>query len=332
MLIKKIIEPTELCSNRLEKATSDYYANRQRKKLGYIGPTIKGIDVGAARYFDIHQDYEPVELCTTPTETKDYDFGGYRVRWFHPETVTGPAPVIFFIHGGGYVSGTIDRYDKMNRRLAELINGIVIHVDYTLSPETGYPTAMEQSYHAIEYVYNNPDEFLVDREKIAIMGDSAGGHCCAALCLRDKDTKYIKIAFLYYPLLDLTDYSANNFDISRFGDDLDPVVSARVLSLKESNLGTIFLQNGEDPKDELISPLLSEDLAGYPRTVIFTAEFDFLRLQCEEFAEKLDSFGVDVNYYQFNGTFHGYMDRLGLFESCDNSLKLVASHLKEYLC
>ena len=331
MLIKKIIEPTEKCPNRLEKATSDYYVNRARPKLGYIGPTIKGMDVGAARYFDIHQDYEPLELCTTPVEEKDYDFGGYRIRWFHPVTVKGPAPVIFFIHGGGYIGGTMDRYNKMNRRLAELINGIVIHVDYTLCPETGYPTALEQSYHAVEYVYNNPEVFLVDREKIAIMGDSAGGHCCATLCLRDKETKYIKMAFLYYPVLDFTDYSANKFIMADFGEDLEPVVKARVLSLKDSNLSGIFLQNGEDPTDELISPLLSKDLTGYPRTVIFTAEFDFLRIQCEEFAEKLDKAGVDVNYYQYNGTFHGYMDRLGLFESCDMSLKQVAEHLHEYL-
>ena len=329
MLKKNYIQPTESYPNRLEKETFDYYGKRNRGPLGYIGPRIKGIDVGAARYYDINQDYTPLELCTTPTEQKDYDFGGYRVRWFHPLTVTGNAPVIVFVHGGGYIAGTMDRYDKMNRRLAELINGIVMHVDYTLSPETGFPTALEQSYHVIEYIYHNPEKFLIDRDKIAIMGDSAGGNCCAALGLRDKETKYIKMEFLYYPVLDFTRYSADTFEIERYGE-MDDFVKAKTLSLKDTDLTHIFLQNNEDPSDELISPLLSKDLRGYPRTIMINAEFDFLRQQCEVFCEKLDEAGVDVDYYQYNGTFHGFMDRLGLFESCDHSLKVVAKHLKEY--
>lgn len=331
MYNKTVVEPTVKCEDGLEKMTHEYYGNRKREKLGYIGPIIKGVDVGAERYADLNLDYETQDLTTVKVEYKDFDFGGYRVRWFHPETVTEKAPVIFYIHGGGYVTGTIERYNHMNSRLAELINGIVFHIDYTLSPETGFPTALEQSYHAIEYVVKNPDRFLVDPDKVAIMGDSAGGHCCAALPLRDRENRYIKMNILYYPVVDMTKESAGRFDISRYGTNLTPLVEGRVRALVNTDgMNKMFLQNNEDPYDELISPIFAKDLTGYPRTLIFTAEYDFLTLQSEDFADKLDAAGIEVDYYKFAGTFHGYLDRVGYFESSEKSMELVAGHLKEF--
>ncbi len=330
MYNKTVIEPTEKYEDGLEKVTHDYYVNRKREKLGYIGPTVRGIDVGAARYADLNLDYPTYDITTEKVTYKDFDFGGYRVRWFRPESVEGKAAAIFYIHGGGYLTGTIERYNHMNSRLAELIHGNVFHVDYTLSPETGFPTALHQCYHSIEWVVKNCDEYLTDPDKIAIMGDSAGGNACAVLPLMDRENRYIKMNILYYPAVDMTQESAKKFDLSKFGTNLTPFVEARVKALMGGGgMNEIYLQNNEDPYDELISPIFAKDLTGYPRTLCFTAEFDFLTLQSEDFCDKLAEAGIDVDYYKFNGTFHGYLDRVGYFESSEKSMELVAKHVRE---
>ena len=331
MYNKTVVEPTVKMEDGLEKVTHDYYANRKREKLGYIGPTIRGIDVGAARYTDLHLDYVTMDLTTEKVEYKDEDFGGYRVRWYRPVSVEGKATTIIYVHGGGYLTGTLERYNHMNSRLAELIHGNVFHVDYTLSPEACFPTALHQCYHAIEWIVKHNDEYLTDPEKVAIMGDSAGGNACAALPLMDRENRYIKMNILYYPAVDMTGESAKRFDIRKYGENLSPMVEARVRSLIDtSGMNAMYLQHDEDPYDELISPIFAKDLTGYPKTVCFTAEFDFLTLQSEDFCDLLDKAGVDVDYYKFAGTFHGYLDRPGYFESSDMSMKLVAKHIKEY--
>ncbi|HPW53250.1 MAG TPA: alpha/beta hydrolase fold domain-containing protein, partial [Erysipelotrichaceae bacterium] len=286
MLNIKLIEPTATDEEGLEIKTAEHYYDRFNNpvNLSYIGPIIKGIDVGKLRYKDLNIDYPTVDLCSVSVKQKDYDLGGYRIRYFRPEHLDKPAPVVFFIHGGAYCCGTIDRYNLINRRLAELIDGVVIHIDYTLSPETGFPTALRQSYHAIEYVAKNADRFMIDPDKIAIMGDSAGAHCCAALALEDRKKRYIKMIIMYYPVLDMSDYSYSKFDISYFGKNFSPMLEARIRSLTDiSYIKKLFLQNNEDPKDELISPLLAENLSAYPYTLMFCAEYDFLTIQCEEF-------------------------------------------------
>lgn len=328
-----LVKATELAPNGVEKQTCEYYTNKAKNpvKVGKIGPVILGKDVGAMRWSDIHYDYPIYELATTEVEHKDFDLGGYRVRWFHPTHITGLAPVIFFVHGGGYMTGTIERYDKIHRRLAELIDGIVVHVDYTLCPETSFPTALEQSFHAIEWMVTHNEEYHIDPEKVAIMGDSAGGNCCAALGLRDRETKYVKLNFLYYPAVDMTMDSRNKFDLSKYGENLDELIVKRIMGMANSigGMNDVFLQHGEDPRYELISPLHSENLKGYPRTVMIVAEYDYLTQESEAFAEKLEENGVQVECYKFEGTFHAFLDRLGYFESSDMSLKLVAEKMRE---
>lgn len=331
MLKKYFIEPSAKTINGLEVVTEEYYQRRASSlpETGYIGPMIKGVDVGRLRFKDLHPDYPTYELCGIPVDYEDFDLGGYRVRLFCPRHLDKPLPVVFFVHGGGYTTGTIERYNKINRRLAELVEGIVVHVDYTLSPETGFPTALRQAYHAVEYMVKEHKRFLIDPEKVAIMGDSAGGHCCAGLGLEDLENRYIKTVVLYYPVVDMSDYSAAKFRPDFFGKNLSPLIEARIRHLVDlSEIRQFFLQNREDPSDELISPLLSTRLSGYPPTLLICAEYDFLTIQNEEFAEKLSAAGVDVDYYKFMGTFHGFLDRIGYFEACDLSLKIVGKHLR----
>ena len=328
MYTKNYIEPSRKLEDGLEEKTHDYYANRKREKLGYIGPIIRGMDVGVARYADLHLDYETRDLTATKIVYEDYDFNGYKVRHFHPEQLTDSPITVFYIHGGGYITGTIERYNHMNSLLADLIQGNVFHVDYTPSPETGYPTALQQSYHAIEYVVKETEFFHVDPEKIAVMGDSAGGNICAVLPLMDRENHYIKYDIPYYPRVDMSDDSLKGFDLRYFGEDLTPMVESRVKSLMDlSGCRNVYLQNGEDVYDELISPLYAKDLNGYPETLMFTAEYDFLTLQSEAFADKLDEAGIKVDYYKFIGTFHGYLDRVGYFEASEKSLQIVKDHL-----
>ena len=330
----KIVKASALAENGLAKDLDDYYRNRkpnpEMKDLsGYI---IKGVDVGKKRMKDIYPDYPLIDLTTTKIEQEDLDFGGYRVRRFYPHDLDDASPSIVFFHGGSFMGGYIENYNCIHRKLAELIHGNVFHVDYSLSPEAAYPTALIQCYHTVEYIARNHEQFKVDTDKLAVYGNSAGGYLVASACLLDRENHYIKQAFMMYPVVDMTEYSLSKFDYSFYGEDLDEFVKGKIKSLLNyRSILDIYLQNNEDPKDELLSPLLSDNLKDFPYTIIMSSEFDVTRMQSEEFRDKLRSAGVKTDYYLFEGTTHGFLDKLGILESSLKSLEIISETIKGQL-
>lgn len=330
------IEASALCPDGVEASTEAYYAARYvapKPVSKKIGPIIRGLDVGLARQADLHPDYLIKEMAREPVDQKDTDLGGFRVRWFHPGSVTSPGPAVLFLHGGGYLTGTINRYDPLHRYLAEQMHGVVIHVDFTLSPETGFPTALEQAYRALNWMLDNGQELYVDPSRTAVMGDSSGGNCAAALILKDREKRRLRRAYLYYPLVDMTDAAAEKLDLKAFGEPLSPLVEQRIQAAADAvpGLRRIFLQNGEDPANELISPLYAKDLSCFPSTVFLLAQYDFMTLQSMELARRLESCGRPVKVWMFGGAFHGFLDRLGVFEASQKSLDLIAQDLRMHL-
>ena len=332
----KINYVESLCLNEqgIDAKIYDHYYQRKvnpPKKPEKVGPIVDGIDVGLLRYVNEHPTWPLMDITTSEIEEKDFDYGNYWIRYYRPVTVTEKGPAVFFVHGGGFNMNTVDIYNGACRRLAELLNGVVFSVSYTLSPEGRFPLALDQCYLSIERMLAKADELFIDKDKVAVMGDSAGGNLAAALCVKDKENKYLKMQILYYPLLDQTRQPVDEFKWEFYGENICELAQDKINQLyKDSeNCSRMYTKAGEDLSNPLISPALEKDYTIFPTTMILVAEYDFLTQQTEKYARKLEEAGVKVDYYLFKGAFHGFLERIGFFDQSEMSLKLVAEKIKE---
>jgi acetyl esterase len=216
----------------------------------------------------------------------------------------GARGVIVYLHGGGWVIGTIDSYDTMARKLAERTSCAVAIVDYRLAPEHRYPVAVDDSYAALEWtaartelITGRPDAPLI------VAGDSAGGNLAAVLALRARDRNGPPIALqvLVYPVTDADLSRASYVD-----DDNQLLLTTDAMAWFWDH----YVPDAARRHEPDASPLRAADLAGLPPAVVLTAEHDVLRDEGEAYAERLQAAGVPVELRRHAGQMHGFFTLL----------------------
>ena len=115
-----------------------------------------------------------------------------------------PRPAIVHIHGGGYVLGEAKMSLRPMQEVAAALDCVVVTVDYRLAPEVRFPGALEDNYTALKWVYDQAAILGVDRARIAVMGESAGGGHAAMLAIAARDRGEVPLCYqaLAYPMLD----------------------------------------------------------------------------------------------------------------------------------
>lgn len=182
-----------------------------------------------------------------------------------PENNNEKLPVIFHVHGGGFLGGDKDIYDNYCRRLA-LYGYVVVNCNYGLTPEHPFPEGILDLVKAMEYVVDRAEEFLLDLTNFNLVGDSAGGNLVVTLGLIGTNSKY-------------ADYYQTNLpiDISAIGAscglyDLQSLNSAEIPFL------AMYLQKNEEAiKEELYRIDIFNNLtSSFPRTYLTSCLDDFL--------------------------------------------------------
>jgi acetyl esterase len=213
-------------------------------------------------------------------------------------------PVVLYFHGGGWVIGSLDTHDNTCRRLAMAADCAVVSVDYRLAPEHPYPAAAEDCMAALRWVDENAATLRVDRAKIAVAGDSAGGNLAAVVAQMARDTggPAVRFQLLIYPATDAT---------------------CELPSMQENAEGYFLTRDGMrwfwhhylgDPaavRAPYNSPLCAQDLSGLPPAYVITAEFDPLRDEGEAYARRLSASGVSVRLRRYDGMIHGFVSMTG---------------------
>jgi acetyl esterase len=112
-------------------------------------------------------------------------------------------PVVMYFHGGGWVPGGADTYDRLVRELANGAHA-AIFFNYIPSPEAKYPVPLEQAYAATKWVAENGQTINVNSSRLAVAGDSVGGNMATAVTLLAKERSGPNIMFqlLFYPVTD----------------------------------------------------------------------------------------------------------------------------------
>lgn len=227
--------------------------------------------------------------------------GETRIRIVRPATAgaTDVLPVILYCHGGGWVLGDKITHDRLVREIANGVGAAVIFVDYVNAPEAKYPTQQEQAYASLLYLVEHADELRVDPARLAIMGDSVGGHMAAVVTLMAKQRGGPKIRFqvLFYPVVD---YISDNESYRKFAD-------GPWLTLDSAKF--FFSQEGLTGKetDPFAWPGRAslEELRGLPDALV-VVDGDVLRDEGEAYADKLMEAGVRVTSVRYNETIHDF--------------------------
>ena len=223
--------------------------------------------------------------------------GDIPVRVFRPSA--GVLPVFVWLHGGGWVTGSIESHDLLCRQLCDAVGAIVVSVGYRLAPETKFPGAVDDCVAAWEWIAAHAGELGGDPQRIALGGDSAGGNLAAGTTLlaRDRGRPTPSLQLLVYPVTD------HEFERPSMIDN------ATGYFLEADTMRWFYghyARTAADFDDWRMSPLRAPDLAGLPPAVVITAEYDPLRDQGEAYAERLHAAGIPTECRRVDGLFHGF--------------------------
>ena len=225
------------------------------------------------------------------------------VRIFTPET-EGEHPILLFFHGGGWVTGNIDTYDRACTHMAKLTGHVVVSVDYRLAPEHPFPAGLEDCYAVARDIFLDAQLLGVPAESITLIGDSAGGNLAAALSLlaRDRGEFLPRRQILLYPAT-YNDHTARSpFPSVRENGEGYILTAKRIGEYME-----LYASCGADRKSPYFAPLLAEDLSGQPDTLIITAQYDPLRDEGEAYGKKLLAEGNRVKIHRIGEALHGFI-------------------------
>lgn len=285
-----------------------------------------GIEVEASRHLANLKAIDPMKIFHRTIDGKIYN-AGYEVpvRVYLPrEKETEGLPVMLFFHGGGWVTESIDNYERICARMAVATNHIVVSVGYRLAPEYKFPVGLEDCYAVAKELYTGKIAGI-DPEQITVIGDSAGGNLAAALSLlaRDRQEFLPKRQILIYPAL-YGDYSDASPYPSVWENGSDYLLTAG----KMRDYIELYASGEKDKKNPYFAPLLAENYKNQPKTLILTAEFDPLRDEGEDYGRKLSEAGNEVEIHRISDALHGYF-ALGIkYYHVKESFELINEFLR----
>ncbi len=231
-------------------------------------------------------------------DVRDIDAAGVPCRLYRPansQVVTG---LTVFFHGGGWVMGSIDGHDDVCRSMCVRSGHSVLSVGYRLAPEHPYPAALTDALDVTRWACEHAGDLGIDRARIAVGGDSAGGNIAAVVA--QLTPVPLRFQLLIYPV---TDARAGHPSYAENHDG--PFLTAPAMQWFIDH----YLSGDQGcPDDPMVSPLLASDdaLAATPPAMVITAEFDPLRDEGVAYADKLADAGVPTSHQMYSGQIHAF--------------------------
>lgn len=302
---------------------------------GYV---FDGIPIGYLRAsmgwdnVDMSQGVETTSLCIEGRH------GDIPLRVYTPSGPEKNRGCMMFIHGGGFMGGSLDVVENPCKLIAQLADIVVVSVDYRLCPEHRFPAGFDDCYDTLSWIYEEGCEKLhIDPEKLCVGGDSAGGNLSAVCCLKDRDEgkHRIKYAALLYPTVMRTDgseYEGYHWSREMYNNKgSDAEVDRAVSGIREMNpiVNKAYLDNEADVHNPYVAPLSAKNLENLPKTLIVNAEYDFLTAEGCLYAKRCKAAGVDVRWMIYGGVGHAFIDKLGFFPQAQDCIAEIVKDLKE---
>jgi acetyl esterase/lipase len=224
------------------------------------------------------------------------------LRVYRPGTVVEPnRPCLLWIHGGGYVLGTIEQDDQVCQGIVDAIGCIVVSVDWRRAPDSPYPAAADDCYDALRWVWDSAAELGVDRGRLAVGGPSSGGGCAAAVALMARDRGDISLCFqlLQYPMLDDRNETPSN----------RAVTDEKFWNHSTNALAWSYYL-GEEVGSPSVPPYAAaaraSHLHGLPPAFIGVGTLDMFLDEDLNYAQRLLEAEVPVELHVYPGAYHAF--------------------------
>lgn len=232
-------------------------------------------------------------------------------------------PAVVYLHGGGFVRGSLDSHDRLCRALCVRGGLSVVAVAYRLAPENRFPAAHHDALDALRWVSEHAGELSIDATALAVAGDSSGGMLAAATALTARSVgPPLKAQGLLCPALDAT-MSSGSVDRHAAG----PFLTREGLAWSYDQ----YVPDGHDRRSAHVSPLFDASLAGAPPSIIISAEIDPVADDARRYAEALAAAGVAVETHEYAGMPHSFMLLAGKLEDGEQALTTFANGLAKLL-
>lgn len=319
--------PTTQVQISLEQKTAKFVKSLDKPDA----KPIYKMEIEDARKLLVDVQSEKKEMAPVDIEEKTLSVGPsgkVSVTVVRPKGESKALPAVMFNHGAGWILGDFTTHERLVRQIVDGVHATVVFVNYSRSPEAKFPTAIEEAYAAAKYVAENPKEFNVIPDKLAICGDSVGGNMTIAVTLLAKQRggpKFLK-QVLFYPV---TDANLDNGSYKQFADG--PWLTKPAMEW----FWNAYAPDEKTRQDILVTPnnATREDLEGLPPALVITAEYDVLRDEGESYAHKLMEAGVHVTAMRLLGTIHDFvmLDALGNTPAAQCAVAAANAFLREAL-
>ncbi|MDO6966693.1 alpha/beta hydrolase [Rhizobium alvei] len=233
----------------------------------------------------------------------------------------GQQPALVYMHGGAWLQGSPMTHADITMRIAATNRQTVISVDYALAPEHPFPQAVHECRDTVLWLHENADDIGIDRNRIAIGGDSAGGNLAAAVAIALNGKAEAPMAqLLIYPAVDF------EMDKPSYVENADaPLLNVHGMPA----VNAMYVPDPAERRNPLAAPLFADSHAGLPPAYIAVAQNDPLRDDGYAYAEKLRAAGVPVAFDAGEGLIHGYLRAMEYCAASRESLERMCRWLAE---
>lgn len=242
----------------------------------------------------------PPILHTTKSEITVNGYQNAKLRCFviEPDRLDRNAPTVIYYHGGGFFGGFSPMVFQKACFLANELKGKVFLPEYRTSYKNPFPVPVEDCYEATKDLCHRAESLGINRQRLVVNGESAGGCLAAAVSIMARDRKDFAIAYqmLLYPT---TDYKQQ-------GESLKKYPNATWSTAATKRMWDLYLRKQIPEQIGYASPLHAESLQGLPPAYVETEEIDCL---CDEgiaYAKRLESSGVPTILKVIQGSYHAF--------------------------
>jgi len=232
----------------------------------------------------------------------------------------GDSALIVYLHGGGWVEGSLESHDQTCRFIARESGAHVLSVDYRLAPEHPFPAGADDAVAAFRWAVENAAGLGADPGRVAVAGDSAGGNLAAVVARETAaDERPPAMQALIYPVCDLSE-KRPSYHLFKEG-----------FFLTEQKMDWYrdhYLTDPLSAADPRVSLVLAPDLSGLPPAYVAVAGFDPLRDEALAYARRLEEAGVPVELRLHRGLVHGYANSVGIGRVSASAMRELTAALR----
>ena len=226
-----------------------------------------------------------------------------------------PRAVLVWLHGGGWMLGDLETFERVCRALANACGAVCVSVEYRLAPEHPFPAARDDAVAVLDWAAGDP--FSLGGLPVVVGGDSAGGNLATVAARHRPSVAALQV--LVYPVCD------GGMDTESYSAFSDP------RTLSREDMAVCFDAYCRDRDHPDVSPLRAslDELRALPPAIVLTAEEDVLRDEAEAYAARLREARVEVEHHRMAGMIHGFIRWGGVVDTTREAFSLIGTFVRE---